>query len=187
VAFAAHVERAGLVALCPTTYRAPADVRFPCIVKPAMAAYETGMRILRSRGELESFLAQEGWDCSRWIFQEFVEGEIEYATHCVFERGRLLWSCSFAFERLPGTDIRQGIAFRTLRPFTPTEAVLDAITRLLSPLDYSGPCTVDYKLRDADRIAIFEINPRFGGSLILPMNRHHFQAALRCIIDRSTA
>ncbi len=187
VAFAAHVERLGLAAVCPRVYRSPAEIGLPCIVKPAVAAYGTGIRILRSKAELDSFLAQEGWDPARWICQEFIAADIEYSTHCVLERGRVLWFCSFAFERREGADIRCGIEFATMRPFTAPAAVLEAIARLLAPLDYSGPCAVDYTVRDDGRIALFEINPRFGGSLMIPENGHHLQAALACIIERAAA
>jgi hypothetical protein len=186
VAFAAYVERIGLASLCPTVYRSSAEIRLPCIIKPARASFGTGVRVLKSKEQFESYVAHEGWDPSVRVCQEFVEGETEYATHCVLKRGRVLWVCSFAFEPAEGTDIRQGVEFRTMRPFTPPEALLEAIQRLLGPLDYSGPCNVDYKLSPPDRIAIFEINPRFGGSLMLEANRTRLQAALRCIVEEAS-
>ena len=40
------------------------------------------------------------------------------------------------------------------------------IERLLVPLDYRGPCVANYKLAADGTARIFEINPRFGGSLL---------------------
>jgi carbamoylphosphate synthase large subunit len=57
--------------------------------------------------------------------------------------------------------------------------------RLLSPLDYSGPCNFDYKRSDSGEMAVFEINPRFGGTLMKPENIAHLQQALSCIIQNA--
>jgi carbamoylphosphate synthase large subunit len=54
---------------------------------------------------------------------------------------------------------------------------------LLAPLRYSGPCNIDYMLRPSGQPAVFEINPRFGGTLFLPENRQHLRQALRCLIE----
>lgn len=183
VSFAAYAEAVGLAAFCPTVYRSPEEVRFPCIVKPARAEYGVGIRVFRSSEQFASFLAEEGWNPKSQICQQFISGEVEYSTHCVLKDGRLLWSCSFACELLEGSEIRQGVTFRTMRNVTPPAGFLDAAERILAPLEYSGPCNFDYKVPAPGRIAIFEINPRFGGSLMLAGNLAHLQAALRCIID----
>lgn len=184
-AFADHVERTGLAALCPAIYRTADAVRFPCVVKPAQAAFGTGIRIFRSRAAFEPFLATAGWDPARRVCQELVDGAAEYSTHCIFERGRLLWSCSFVFERLGGDEIRRGVEFDSMREIPSPASALDAATRLLGPLGYSGPCNLDYKLPSPERIALFEINPRLGGSLMLARNLPHLRAALRCLIDHA--
>lgn len=72
-----------------------------------------------------------------------------------------------------------------MREVTPPQTAIDGIVQLLGPLAYSGPCNVDYKIPTPDRIAIFEINPRFGGSLMIDVNLPKLQEALRCIVEEA--
>lgn len=182
-AFAGYVEQAGLSELCPVTYATREQVRFPCIVKYVNAAFASGSRILRSDRELDEFLRTEPWDDGKFIVQQCLSTSVEYVTHGVCKAGRVLWSCTFAFEK--DTDIRQGVDFRSMTAVDPPDGAQVAIERLLLPLGYDGPCSVDYTLTPEGRVAVFEINARFGGTIMLPINRACLQQALRCIIDNA--
>lgn len=180
--FAAYVEEAGLSELCPVTYATRQQVRYPCIVKYVNAAFGLGSRILRSDRELEAFLSTEPWESGKFIIQQCLPTPVEYVTHCVCKGGRILWSCTFSFEKEAGQEIRQGVVFRSMTAVDPPDGALAAIERLLLPLAYDGPCNVDYALTPEGRIAVFEINPRFGGTLMLPINRGYLQQTLSCLI-----
>jgi carbamoylphosphate synthase large subunit len=52
---------------------------------------------------------------------------------------------------------------------------------VLAPLNYRGPCVIDYKLADG-RVQIFEINPRLGGTLLLKSNAGQLRQALGHIL-----
>ena len=52
---------------------------------------------------------------------------------------------------------------------------------MLAPLNYRGPCVIDYKLADG-RVQIFEINPRLGGTLLLKSNAGLLREALGHIL-----
>jgi carbamoylphosphate synthase large subunit len=69
-----------------------------------------------------------------------------------------------------------------MTPFDPPPALLEAIERMLRPLDYSGPCNIDYTIRELGRVAVFEINVRFGGALFLAEKRDRLKAALGCLV-----
>ena len=190
--FAAYVAKEGLSDLCPVTYATREQVRYPCIVKYVNAAFAFGSRILRSDQELDAFLRTESWDSGSFIVQQYLATPVEYATHCVCKAGRVLWSCTCAFEKKVGQDIRQGVDFMSMTDVDPPAGALAAIERLLLPLAYDGPCSVDYMMRpegatQQGQIAVFEINARFGGTLMLPPNRHRLQQALGCIIATATA
>lgn len=180
--FAAYVEKAGLSDLSPITYATPQQVRYPCIVKYVNAAFGLGSRILRSDPELEAFLSAEPWDSGKYIVQQCLPTPVEYVTHCVCKGGRILWSCTFAFEKETGQEIRQGVIFKTMSGVDPPAGALAAIERVLLPLSYDGPCNVDYVPKAEGGIAVFEINPRFGGTLMLPVNRAYLQQTLSCIV-----
>lgn len=185
--FAAYVEKAGLSELCPITYATPEQVEYPCIVKYVNSAFAFGSRILRSDRELDDFLRTEPWDPAKFIVQQCIASPVEYATHCVCKAGRILWSCTLAFENDTGQEIRQGIVFKSMAAVDAPDGALAAIERLLLPLGYDGPCSVDYTLSSEGRIAIFEINARFGGTIMLVPNVPFLQQALGCIVGNAAA
>lgn len=185
LSFALYVEECGLGDLCPVTYRRREQVAYPCIVKYVDAAFAFGSRVMRSNAELDDFLQAEPWDDTKFVVQQFIESPIEYATHCVCKGGRILWSCTFAFEKVSGEAIRRGILFKSMTTVSAPEGALAAIERLLLPLAFDGPCSVDYTRAADGRIAVFEINARFGGTLMLVPNIPHLQQALDCIVKNA--
>jgi carbamoylphosphate synthase large subunit len=79
--------------------------------------------------------------------------------------------------------------FDTISRITPHVASPDDIAsfeRLLLPLGYDGPATVDYRRRPDGRLAVFEINPRFGGSLMRPAHEDDLVMSLRTVLDNAT-
>jgi hypothetical protein len=183
--FAEYVAAHGLDPLCPATYARPQDIALPCIVKPAYL--QERAVVVRTRAALETLLKDGAMQ--RCAFQEFIPGTTEYTTHGILRHGRVEWSRSFAFEK--DGDARVGVEFRTMAPFDPPPHVLDALERLLRPLDYSGPCNLDYTLRPSGprtgEIAVFEINPRFGGTMFLPQTRPLLAEALGCLVSEASA
>jgi hypothetical protein len=175
--FAEYVRDSGLAQWCPADYRTTEDIRLPCIVKPVDYGRP---KVARTREELRALFVGDSWSPARFVVQEYIPGQVEYTLHAILKDGRLLWSCSFAFEK--DGDARFGVEFRTMQPFDPPPAVFEALESILRPLRYSGPCNVDYTIRDSGVPAIFEINPRFGGSLFLAANSHHLRQALRCLV-----
>jgi hypothetical protein len=180
-AFAAHAARLGLSRLCPATYRTPAEIRFPCILKRVDLAGAMGIEFVRSRLELDRLLDTPTFRGQETTLQAFVPGVTEYVTHCVFKNGALLWHCTFAWALDP--DVQFGIPdFGATIAVTASDRTLAEIGRLLEPLRYSGPCCVNYKLSPGGEISIFEINPRLGGSLMNPRNIDCLRQALAHIV-----
>jgi carbamoylphosphate synthase large subunit len=56
----------------------------------------------------------------------------------------------------------------------------------IEPLDFNGPCNINYKIGADGNIRILEINPRLGGTLMAGSKREHLAGLLRCIIDNAT-
>ena len=183
--FADYVTVNGLARLCPANYPRREDIVLPCIVK---SAYDQDRAVVvRTQEALDALLGAAASLPPRFAFQEFIAGTTEYTLHAIVRHGRPVWSTAFTFEK--DGDARVGVEFRTMAPTPPSPAALDAIERLLAPLDYSGPCNMDYTLRTsgprAGEIAVFEINPRFGGTMFLPQNRPQLTAALSRLIDEA--
>jgi hypothetical protein len=183
--FASYMAENGFGKYCPRTYAGRHDAAFPCMLKRTDLSASLGVAIVQSADQLDELLRTRTFDGHPYILQAAVPGPIEYATYCVCKDGRVLWSCSFA------TDIGAPVAIKREDNALPRQAVatpepvLRQIEAVLQPLAFSGPCNVDYKIMDDGRMQIFEINPRLGGTLMLPPQSEQLRGALVCIIENA--
>ncbi|MBS0527722.1 MAG: hypothetical protein JSS04_29135 [Proteobacteria bacterium] len=176
--FADYVTANGLAPLCPVNYVRREDIELPCIVK---SAYDQQRAVVvRTQEELERLLAGSTSLPPGFAFQEFIAGTTEHTLHAIVRHGRPVWSASFAFEK--EGDARVGVEFKTMTPFDPPPVVSEALEHLLRPLDYNGPCNMDYILRPSGGVAVFEINPRLGGTMFLPQSRPLLTEALTRLV-----
>ena len=185
--FAVYMAANSFGDYCPRTYAGRQEAVFPCMLKRTDLSASLGVAIAQSAKHLDELLQTRTFQGHRYLLQALVQGNIEYATYCVCKNGRVLWSCSFATDT--GSPIaikREDNAVRRQAIATP-EPVLRQIEAVLLPLAFSGPCNVDYKLSADGRMQIFEINPRLGGTLMLPAQATELRAALACIIEHATA
>ncbi len=183
--FAAYMADSGFAEYCPRTYRDRRDATFPCMLKRTDLSASLGVAIVQSSDHLDDLLRTRTFAGHPYVLQAAVPGNVEYATYCVCQDGRVLWSCSFATDiGGPVAIKREDNALRRQATATP-DAVLRQIETVLQPLAFSGPCNVDYKLAADGRMQIFEINPRLGGTLMLPAQSEQLQAALGCIIEHA--
>jgi carbamoylphosphate synthase large subunit len=180
--FAAYLRRHGLSALSPAVFRDEAEAEFPCVLKSARLGSGRGVAIVRSASHVRELLELEPFKGQDHVLQALVGGAREYVTHCVCRAGVILWSCSFAYDLDEADIIRTQSNSWTMRPCDVAPQILAQISRLLEPIGYTGPCNLDYKLGEDGTIAVFEINPRLGGSLMSPENVAQLADALACII-----
>lgn len=180
--FARYVERAGLSELCPVRYRNEAEAQFPCVLKSLRNSCGRGVAVVESAAHLHALLQRPPWLGKSVLLQALVEGTEEFVTHCVCRAGKILWSCSFVYELDSGDLIRTTRNVRAPRQHRPSPAILAQIAGLIAPSGYTGPCNLDYKITEAGRIAVFEINARLGGSLMAPERVDELADALACII-----
>jgi hypothetical protein len=94
--------------------------------------------------------------------QEMIRGDREYATHILIKDRKITHSINieYVFDTdLPIKGKNKAIYTKISRcPY------LDTFASILTALDFEGLCCVNYKEVDSQPL-IFEINPRFGGSL----------------------
>jgi len=74
---------------------------------------------------------------------------------------------------------------RRIRETETPGPVVRQIEKVLAPHAYSGPCKFDYTLGPDGTIRIFKINPRLGGSLMMPQYGENLRQALSCIVDNA--
>ena len=140
--------------------RMDGDQFYPYLLKKRRAEWSQDVHIIRSPADELKYanaLASPDYFC-----QEFVDGPYEYATHILFKRGRIACSINMEYAFQGGTPIKgreREIYKKICRcPY------LDLFSSILASIGFEGLCCFNYKVRDGKPL-IFEINPRFGGSL----------------------
>jgi carbamoylphosphate synthase large subunit len=177
--FARFAEAEGLADLVPARYR-PKDAQFPAVLKRTDLCSAQGIAVANSRRELAGYRKQEMWAGKPVVIQQAVPGRKDYSTYCVAVKGRIVWHHTYEF------DLEHDLAVRALGPddawrsCEATAAELRQLERFLRPLRYSGPVNFDYK-RGPKGVVVFEINPRFGGSLFRERNVAELRACVAAI------
>jgi len=99
-----------------------------------------------------------------WFAQDFVPGEVEYATHILRVNGEIRYASTFV-HRMATSSYVNGAQDTPLRSnmFHGCQ-YLNLFSDILERLNFEGTACIDYKVVDG-RPVLFEINPRFGGSL----------------------
>lgn len=184
-AFAAYVRDHRLEALCPPVFATPAKATFPCVIKRCDLNGAEGVAIAETAADLEALRTAAPWQGHPVVLQSFQPAPFQYVTHAVCQSGRIVAGHSFR-QTLPAGERLRGWATQVVcAPFTPTWRQRRALERFLKPLAYSGPCNFDYVLKPDGRVCLFEINPRLGGSLMMPDNVHALAGMLRAVLHHA--
>jgi hypothetical protein len=184
IRFDRFMRRSGFSAMLPQSWRRAGECRFPCVVKRNTEEGGIGVRVVNSAQELAEALSQPPFQGGPVIFQELIEGLVDYATHCVAVDGRIVWHISYTYDVDPATRVQTPESHAGRRRIEPGHAALAAFERILGALRFSGPASFDWRPA-GDGIVLFEINPRFGGSMMLPINRDDLSAALRAVVTHA--
>ncbi|WP_234734747.1 ATP-grasp domain-containing protein [Tellurirhabdus bombi] len=133
---------------------------YPYILKKNTGEYSSNTHIIKSSVDETTWLHM--LNCPDYFKQELIAGHEEYAGHIVFKNGKVVASITIRYSYsnpvyVQGTE-RQ-ISKHIVKP-----RYLPEFTRVLNAIGFEGLCCIDYKIKDGVP-KIFEINPRFGGSL----------------------
>jgi len=140
--------------------RVGTQLPYPYILKKRIAEDGDNCYIIFNAADEKAHAAQ--LSDPEYFSQEIVAGHHEYATHILLKDGKIQ-SCinikyTFA-EELPIKGQNTYIAREISGcPY------LGLFTQMLNATGFEGLCCVNYKVRD-NQPFVFEINPRFGGSL----------------------
>ena len=167
--------------IIPIHYETKEEAAYPCVLKRLDCNAGVGIAVVDSRQYLDKLLLHPLWLGKDIVLQQFIPGEQEYVTHCVFKNGRLLWQCSFLYKMNDPNPIRGPHSNFTLEAVETAPFILNTLKSILSGISYTGPCNVNYKIVSGNFI-IFEINPRLGGSLMKAENIMYLHGALSTII-----
>jgi hypothetical protein len=184
IRFDRFMRRAGFAGMLPRSWRRAEECRFPCVIKRNNEEGGFGVRVVNSAAELAEVMGMRPFTGGPVIFQELIEGLVDHATHCVAVDGRIVWHTSYAYDIDPVVRVQTPESHAARRRFALEPGVLAAFERVLRALRFNGPASFDWR-PVGDGIVLFEINPRFGGSMMMPINRDDLRAALTAVVTNA--
>ncbi len=130
---------------------------FPLIAKPAGASGSEGVTLLRSRAELDQFMAEQDAGGEKWVIQEYLEGP-SYSIEVI--------GCDGHYLPLPVTDLEMDASYDCKRVRAPS--ILDQglqqsfekiALKLAGALNLKGIMDVEVVLHE-DNLKVLEIDAR---------------------------
>jgi len=149
------------------------ELEYPVVLKPRRSRLqvagriETGtVRYVHSAAELVPAWVASDARIPMPLIQERIAG-FGMGLFLLAAQGRIL--ASFAHRRRREKPPAGGVSVLSESIALPGELV-DPAARLLSALEWTGVCMLEFKVGDRDRVPrLMELNPRFWGSLALPL------------------
>lgn len=179
--FAQHAAAIGAAHLLPKRID-PERPTFPAVLKRTDLNAGNGVALATSPEQLEERLAEAPWAGHRVLLQEAIPARTDFVTHIVSVRGRIVWHCTYAYPLANRRVIRGPVEALTIERRRTRLEDIRAFEQLLAPLAFDGPANIDYRRRRDGSLAILEINPRLGGSLMRPENAPDLAGCLRAIV-----
>lgn len=155
------------------------DKSYPFILKRVDLSSGIGVSKIQDEQMLSEVLLHSTFMGQDIVAQEYVEGDLEYVTHVVCKDGEVVWQTTLEGEVPSETGINKGAFAERMSTLDPN--VLQVFCRIFSLANFSGPACINFKVKDG-KPKIFEINPRFGGSLMLPKFRAQLIESIQAIL-----
>jgi hypothetical protein len=137
-------------------------VGYPYLLKKKSDEWAVNCHLVTSAEQEQQYASLLG--DPDYFRQEFVPGRSEYTTHLLMRKRKVVAAISikFVFAEDLHTKGRECVASYSK---VCRSRHLDLFAAMLRSIGFDGLCCVNYKIVDG-RPAIFEINPRFGASLV---------------------
>jgi len=174
----------GFSSFVPRIYENIDLVEFPVVIKRTDLNAGQGVRIIRNLMDFHDAENDPIFENKNYFLQEYVESERDYVAHIIAKNGKILWSKSFCYSMPHAETIRTPGIHTAITSYTLNSHTLDVFDKIIKLLKYSGPCNIDFRMSDNEP-KIFEINPRLGGSLMLPESMADLKENLELIIKHA--
>lgn len=142
----------------PEDVEGPGD--YPCVLKPRRGEFGADIRVLKAPEAVPD----------GYYLERFVTGATEYAFHLLRAGGRTAYHQAIRYEMAEPEAIRSDANPPKTARLVDGAALLDWAERLLDAIGFEGLCCLNFKLVERQP-RLFEINPRFGGSLVFDITR----------------
>jgi hypothetical protein len=136
------------------------NLKLPYIVKKKVAHMGLNCYVIDTPEKEEQYKSEI--NDPDYFCQEIVQGKKEYATHLIFRDGKMVSSLNVVYIFSTPTYVKGVDKFICNKLGKCPH--LDLFADILKAINFEGICCFNYKEIDG-KPYVFEINPRFGGSL----------------------
>jgi predicted ATP-grasp superfamily ATP-dependent carboligase len=148
----------GFASVLPREVMGPRD--YPCLLKPRHGEFGAGIRVLNCPEPVP-----EGY-----FLERLVPGAREYALHLLVSKGLVVYHQAIRYEMDGEGLIRSETCVPKALHLADAKPFLAWAAGLVKTIGYEGVCCFNFKVFEGQPM-LFEINPRFGGSLIYDVTR----------------
>ncbi len=146
------------------------SLKFPCILKKSNDEYGVNSAILHSMADVVEWMPK--LETQRYFLQEYVTGNEERATHLLLRDGRIVHAYTVTYDMGDRPFVKGKWCEHLSMRGDHDEKFLDIFADILRIAGFTdGTCCFDYKVVDGIP-KIFEVNPRFGWSLLYDLGNY---------------
>jgi carbamoylphosphate synthase large subunit len=155
------------------------DFTAPFILKRLHGEGGFGIFLVWDEKRYKEVLTQPSLKNEPYVLEEYIEGDDEYIFYAVCKSGEILWSASLVGKPPVDSRVQKGSFTNAAEVEIPLE-IYNVFKDIFKALNYEGPANFNYKLKN-NKPVIFEMNPRMGGTLMLPQFNHLLSGCVKAI------
>jgi carbamoylphosphate synthase large subunit len=142
----------------------------PFILKRREDEFGFNSEVIRTEEDYTK--AKERIESKDYFKQTYIGGEIEHATHILLRNGEVAYQKTVRYEMKSGDYVKGHLTSHNEVSWHDSTPSVNIFAGMLRAAGFNnGTCCIDYKIV-GDTPKVFEINPRFGGSLPYDINRY---------------
>lgn len=135
------------------------DIIYPCIYKPCIGSLGSNIKIIKNSVDLNFDLG------NNYIIQGYIQNKNEYVGNFIVNNGKVLYSIILKEIFNDEEFYYKNYSAKNYDIIDVTPNVIETFNTIFTKLNYTGMACADYKIIN-DEVIIFEINPRFGATII---------------------
>lgn len=130
------------------------DIEYPAIYKPTYSTNGLNMIIIHNQKDFSKLKNYNN-------IQKFIDNKFEYSAQMLCIDGIIInWKViRFKYDKYHIKKKNFPNNYENIENFD-----IEIFKKIIKTLNYSGGICIDFKIDDSNKLYIFEINPRFGGS-----------------------
>ena len=154
------------------TMRSPEELlsykgTFPIVLKPAISSGSRGLYIINDDESLKAASKVVFKNHKKYLLQDFIPADNTVGVNAILDEQSNV-KAAFSYKRIREFPRRGGPS--VLRESTYDKKLIEIATVFLKKLKWKGVAMLEFKIDSRDNIPkLMEINPRFWGSLALPI------------------